>query len=348
MSGNYTENWRVMSACFFATALIIGSYVIARDVRSPSVVKASDETELLEKIAAQDSDRDGLPDWQEVLYGTDPHLTDTRHLGMSDGEAVSKGLIIPAAVGVGGPSATSTPGTIPGVDPNLLVPAKGTITRALSESLITEYAKAVRNSPDGTLTPRDVKNVANAVLSQLDKAFSPAPDFRSLSGIKVSGSGPEAMKTYAALAEGVLLAYKAHATSSEIVYLKRVLENDDQYALRRIASIAKAYSDTAVGLAALPVPTELANDHLAFINATARLGAIIADFTRTDSDPIATLLALKQYPNAVQALGSALIQITGKYKQANITFAPGEVGARFAGIIDKAIAKQKAGSAKKP
>lgn len=340
MSANYPQNWRVMLAVFLATGLIIGSYVVARDAESPALAQASMETELLEKIAARDVDNDGLSDWQEVLYGTDPRVTDTRNLGMSDGAAVGKGLIVPVAASKGVPE-SSTAQNIPGIDPKLPIPAEGTITRALSESFLTTYAKALRNSPDGSLSQDDIQNIARDVLGQLDQAFIPAPDFRTMDNLKVSGSGPEAMKVFAASAEGVMLAYRAHASTTELTHLKYALENDDESALLPIASIAKAYQDSAVGLAALPVPSELAGDHLQFVNSMARVGKTIEDFTRANSDPIATLLALKQYPEAVKSLADALIQISAKYRQASITFAPGEAGGRFVTIVDRVVERQK-------
>ena len=40
-----------------------------------------------------DSDGDGLTNWQEYVYGTDPYNADTDGDGISDGEAVRRGLI---------------------------------------------------------------------------------------------------------------------------------------------------------------------------------------------------------------------------------------------------------------
>ncbi len=38
-----------------------------------------------------DSDNDGLPDWKETLYGTDPHNPDTDRDGTNDGDEVTQG-----------------------------------------------------------------------------------------------------------------------------------------------------------------------------------------------------------------------------------------------------------------
>ena len=92
----------------FSTVLVVGVYMFARSVESPSLAQASTEAALLQAIAAKDSDGDGLSDWEEQLYGTSPTTTDTFKLGMTDGEAVARGLVVPKAI-ADIPIATSSP-----------------------------------------------------------------------------------------------------------------------------------------------------------------------------------------------------------------------------------------------
>jgi hypothetical protein len=347
MHENSSNRSQILVASLFAVVLIGGAYFFARSVESPSTAQASTETELLAKVASRDSDADGLADWEEALYGTDPQVADTRHFGMTDGAAVAKGLVVPKAV-ASIAAATSTAHGIAGVDSSLPVPAQGTITRALAESFATTYAKAIQNSPDGTLTDSEIKQIATDVINQLDRAIVPAPDYRSLQALKVSGVGAEALQVFAASAEAVFKANTANATTSELAYLKSVLENDDTTAFPHLISIAKVYQNTAAGLAVLPVPKELATADLMLINAMARLGKITDDFSRANSDPLATMFALKQYPDAIQQLSTAFININSVYKTAGVNLAPGEPGSRFVSLIEKLSAKQKAVGTQKP
>ncbi len=135
---------------------------------------------------------------------------------------------------------------------------------------------------------------------------------------------------------------RADASKSEILYLKDAMEQGDTTAITHITSIAAAYRSTAAGLAVLPVPTEIAQDDLALINAMAHLGEIAEDFTRVNSDPLATMLALQQYSQAVQNLGNAFIQLNSAYRTAGVTLASGEPGAAFVNLILTVAAKQKA------
>ncbi len=98
--GQILPNWRITLAVLFSIVLIGGSFLLAHSVESPQVAQASTETALLQAIATKDSSGDGLPDWEKSLYGIplNASTTDYFNLGMTDGEAVAKGLIVPKAV----------------------------------------------------------------------------------------------------------------------------------------------------------------------------------------------------------------------------------------------------------
>lgn len=334
--------WRIFSAALIATVAIIGAYALARGVGQPSHASASAETELLASVAAKDTDADGLRDWEEALYGTDPRVADTRKLGMSDGQAVAKGLIVPIA-----PLALSTgSSTALALDPSMPVPAEGTLTRAVAANLYKVYLESLAKTPDGTLTTAQIQAMTDSVVDNLNASIAPAADFKTRADITVSGSGPEAMKAYAAAAEAVMHANKSSAKKTDFEYLSSALQDGDQEALQHLASIAKMFKSAAVGLAVLPVPVELAAAHLELVNSFARLGAINEDFTRTDTDPVAALMALKQYPAAAQQFVTAFASVTNVFVAHGVTLAPGEPGAGLVNLVPTA-AKQQAAATKK-
>jgi len=342
--GERLSHWRTYAATFFAIALVGGAYLLAKSVAEPPAAEASTETAILEAIATKDSDGDGLPDWEEALYGTDPANPDSRKLGMTDGQAVAAGLIVPKAIA--DVSLTSSPGTI--VDPSLPpAPADDTLTAAFAKNLFTTYMDTVKRT-GGNLSEKDMSDVAQQTLADLSKSIARAPDFKSPRDITVAGRGPEAMRAYAASAEAVMNANTSNATKSELLYLQDAAKDGDMTALPHIVSIAKAYRGSAAGLAALPVPSELAVSDLALINAFARVSEIASDFARVNDDPLATMLALQQYPDAVLALGDAFITLAKDYKNAGIALAPGAPGAAFVSVISDVAASQKGGGAKKP
>ncbi|MCX6787788.1 MAG: thrombospondin type 3 repeat-containing protein [Candidatus Kaiserbacteria bacterium] len=334
MKERILEHWRVLAASLFSTVLIVSVFIIVRGIESPPIAEASTESALLQSIASKDTDGDGLPDWEEALYGTDPKVVDSSHLGMTDGEAVIRGLIVPVAI-------TDTPdsGKASSSGPE-------TMTSAFAKTFFSLFVAAKTASGGADLSESEMNDVANKTLSSLASSVAPAPDFKSAKDLTVSGSGADALKAFAVSAEMVLMKRTSMATKSELLYLKDAIENHDDMALPHIASIAKAYRESAVGLAVLPVPKELAETDLALINAMMRTSQIATDFARVDTDPLATILALKQYPQAVLDLGNAFIGIGKAYRSAGIAVPAGVPGAAFVNLISDIATEQAA--VKKP
>lgn len=337
MGNEYQSSLKIMGATLFSVVLIVGAYTLARGVSDPVVAEASLETELLEQIATRDSDVDGLPDWEEVLYGTDPRNPDTRSLGMTDGEAVSRGLIVPTA-----PADIEITVQEGSQDYPLPVPPEGTITRALSHSLAAAYAEAVQASPTGKLSKADITTISNRLVDELNKSVILAPEYRKAKDLQTVGSTQQELRQFAISVEEVFLASTALVNKSEIEYLEIALKDGDQNAFVAIKEISILYQKAASGLAVLPVPQVLAETDLKLINALSLLSKVIADFARAENDPIASMLALKQYPEAARQMGTAFVDIRATYKSAGVIFREGEPGAGFVNVVDRLIADQKA------
>lgn len=339
--GRILGNWRITLATLFSLALIVGAYVLARGAVSPPIAEASTETALLQAIATKDSTGDGLPDWEKSLYGipTNATTTDYFNLGMTDGEAVAKGLIVPKAIAdISIATSSSSSLTIDGSSP----PADNTLTAAFSRNFITLYLAAKEANGGADLSESDIATISNEVMQSLTSSITAAPDYKSANDLTVSGSGLDALKAFAASAETVLMKNTADATTSEINYLSDAVENNDTTALPHLVSIAQSYRDSAAGLAVLSVPQELATDDLALINAMMRIGEITSDFARVNEDPLAAMLALNQYPQAVINLQNAFVDIGTMYKTAGISLPAGTPGASFVNLISNMKAKQQA------
>ena len=329
--GQILQNWRILVSASLATVLIVGSFLLARSVESPNSAQASTESALLKAIATKDSDGVGLTDWEEALYGASPNITDTFKLGMTDGEAVARGLIVPKAIAdilLGTPSAVSMPadGSLPPA------PEEGTLTDTFAKNFFTLYLSAKQANGGDALSESEMANIADEALKSLSSAVIMAPDFRSVKDLKISGSGADALTEFAVNAEAVFLKNTSSASKSELLYLIDAVENNDTEALTHVSSISKAYRDSAVGLSALPVPTELSKSVLALINAMVRVSEITADFSRVNTDPLTAMLALKQYVPTAQSLGKAFESISNVYASAGVTFPSGTPGSLFVNL----------------
>lgn len=331
-------NWRVPAAILFSAALVVGAYVLAGGIKSPTLAEASAETALLRALATRDSNGDGLPDWQNALYGIPLNSTTTDYfnLGMTNGEAVARGLIVPKAIAEL-PVATSS-GDATVIDPSLPPTSpSGTLTDTFAKSFFALYLEAKRANGGAELLPSQTDTLAVQALDALSALVTAAADYKSPSDVTVSGSGAEALKIFAAEVEAVMQKNMgaSGATKSELLYLQDAVERKDASALTGLVALAKMYRDTAAGLATLPVPQEVASDHLVFVNALMRLSGIVSDFARVNTDPLAAVLALKLYAEPGQALVDALTHMGGVYAFAGITLPLGMPGALFLQAINR-------------
>lgn len=347
--GQILQNWRISSSILFSAVIVAGAYLLVLNIESPDFAQASVESALLQAIAAKDADNDGLPDWEEVLYGTDTREIDTFNLGMTDGEAVAKGLIVPKAI-ADISIATSTPSGDDGIDYAAIgvsPPTEGSLTDAFAKKFFALYLSAKQANGDRDLNGDQTNALANEAIIQLSQAVAPTSDFKKMSDIKVSGTGPDALRAYAAAAEAVLVKNKSDATMSEIEYLQSALQDKNSSAPTHLAALAKTYRDSAAGLAALPVPQELAADHLAIVNSIMRLGEIDGDFARVNVDPLSAILALQQFPSAELAGEKAFANLAKIYAAEGVVLQAGTPGASYVNLMANITAQQRA-AAKKP
>lgn len=333
MEGGISQNWRILAATLFSAALIIGAYIFAKGFESPQVAQASDETMLLKAIATKDSDKDGLADWEEALYGTDPRNVDTFNLGLSDGEAVTRGLIVPKAIS-DIVVATSTPSDLQSLNPDLPPPAaEGTLTAAFAKSFFSLYVKAKQDAGGADLTEEEVNTISEQAINTLSASVTVAPDYKTAKELVVAGSGVEAMKEFAAAVEAVLLKNTSSGTSTPLVALKSAIMNGDAAAYENLRSTAKMYRSTAAGLAVLPVPKELAATDLLLINTLMRMGGVVGDFALAETDPLAAIFALKQYVKVTTDLNKAFADLGRVYSTAGISLPRGTPGSSIVNMI---------------
>lgn len=328
----------MIGSCVFAAAVIFGAYYLSRSIEHPDAAQASAESGLLEAVATKDSDGDGLPDWQESLYGTDPHKTDSLGLGMTDGQAVAKGLIVPKAV-TALPGISSAPVSY---DANGLPPASagGTLTAAFTQNFINLYLAARQANGGNDLTDAQIQSVAAQSIQSLGMLAAAAPDYKKVSDIRVDGSGGDAMRAYAVDAQNIIATNRSGTSKNEVSYLKDAVEKGDTAALSSLSAIAKSYRTTAVGFAQLSAPVELGGIHLRLINSLMRLSEVINDMSRVNDDPLATIIALEQYPNVVQSFWSAMDDVGKAYRNAGVTVSVKEPGGVFVNLASHLAAQK--------
>lgn len=321
--GGILRNWRVLGAALVAVAVIGGSYLIARGINDPSVAEASAETALLQAAASRDSTGDGLPDWQKVLYGIplDATTTDYFHLGMTDGEAVAKGLVVPKAVANTSSSAASTD--------------NGTLSDSFSKAFFSLYLNAKQANGGVELSSDQTQSLANEAFNQFLETFVPSGDSKSLQDLKIAGTGKDALMSFAADASTVLARYSVKKQVDEIKDLEAILTNTDPQKSSELSAIATMYQNYATGLSALTIPNELAEPMLRLINALALRATVYKNIAGYGTDPMLALVSVQQIAPSEIAWLTAFKDIGTIYADDGITAVPRTPSALFIQIALK-------------
>lgn len=69
------------------------------------------------------------------------------------------------------------------------------------------------------------------------------------------------------------------------------------------------------------------------------MGQVVQDFTKADSDPLAAILALQQYPTIVTAFGTTFKTIDELYATKGIVIPDGQPGAYFVNMVSTVAKK---------
>jgi hypothetical protein len=318
----------IWTAAFIAVVLVGGAYYLSgHSLPRTSLANAASTQEMLKEYAAKDTDNDGMPDWEEALYCTDSNNAHSVRSDITDAQAIAQGLKTPCYAGQGVTASSTT------IDVAGQIPAPA----AASNSLTDQFAKLFFDnymSTRGTTPPSaaEMQTFVQSAIASLAQT-QVRTDAYAASDLHVSGTGTEALKTYAAEVERAMGSNSPNLPYSEITYFSDAEQKNDAQAVKNIALIAKGYADTSAAIAKVAVPAEMATQHLALVNAMARLSGTIADLGTIQTDPIRAMLGLQQYPKDGGSLVDALTGIRDVFNAKAVSISSGETGYHFYTLV---------------
>jgi hypothetical protein len=267
---SFSRKTGIIGALAIAGVLIVGSYIISAQNFSffaPATASAASTQALLKEYAQKDSDNDGLPDWEESLYGLDPNNAHSFSPNMTDGQAVSEGLVklkftssqLTASSTVDTSNLPSAPNAVP-----------GSLTDEFSQNLLAQFVTTSQNS-NGQPSDTDITTLAQNAIQTLVQNHALQNKY-SLAQINVNGAGSDALVSYAGAVEAIFEAHTLNDSENEVDYFSDAVQKNDATALPKVAAIGSYYSALAPDLMQGQVPAEAQYAHLEMANSLARLG----------------------------------------------------------------------------
>lgn len=314
-----TRTLRIAAASLLAVLMVGGTYLSTGPnpfFGMTRIAGAQSSEELLREYAAKDSDTDGLPDWQESLYGTDPSNPESFQAGIKDGEAVAQGLIEPKVV-VRPEEEPIDSDSIQGID---AVP--DSLTDRFSQTLLKQYLLSKGTEPP---TQEEIIAFVQQGVAELSASFVPK-DAYSAAQVRSSGtSGGEALRIYAAQVDAAFGAHTVSTDKNELYYFDDAMKGNAS-ALKKIASISDAYTNISKALMDIPVPQEAQRAHLSLANALMQMSEISGHMASMETDPLRALMGIGLYQQSANRVVAALTGMHGIFTALQITIPEGTGG----------------------
>lgn len=319
MWGNYTMKKRRG----FKKILVAGAIVILAGIAGTTIIGAGSEEKqkgaegegisIAENTGApqpKDSDGDGLLDWEEILWGTDPKNKDSDGDGVKDGEEIAE-----SKNPLGEDKNTAKDLALQNTRG---VQADTNETDKLARSLFTQFVQT-----NGAPTDSAIQSLAAPLLIR-SSSYS---NTISRNEIIITSSGPSTLKNYVN-SLGALITADSNSTN-ELSVIQKLAENNnsEENIFEEFKGISETYSESADILQTTPVPKELADQHVTLINAFYNTAEDLEKISEAGADdPLALMLSLQNYSRNSTVIPEVLTAMSNYAKSQNIFMEPSEPG----------------------
>ncbi len=291
--------------------MILGIGVYINKTPTNDKKLAADEinvgTDRSDDITVRDSDDDGLADWEERLYGSDPFNSDTDGDGTSDGREVKDGR---------DPLKQGPDDKMPIIqDPNFAT--SSTDLTGLKKEFFAKYL-ATQSKEIRETTYRDLISGFNP------KKFRPTNELTDL--VITSGDDVETLREYGN-AFGLLIqkyTVRTHRTEEEI--LEDGLRTKTDTTLKELQLPAVTYENFSKDLKKITVPSGLAKHHLLIVNGYEGMARGLVGMKVLFSNPIDGAAGYQRYTLARLDVTTGYAGVVSYFASHGVTFTSNEPG----------------------
>ncbi|HET8574625.1 MAG TPA: hypothetical protein VFM02_00430 [Candidatus Paceibacterota bacterium] len=322
----------VIITVIVAVVVIGGALTLQQKGHWHGVSVQTDQATLAESTAAsssldKDTDGDGLKDWQEILWGTDPKNPDTDGDGTPDGEEVKE----------------NRDPTIPGPNDQLQnsngTPA--TSTAAIYASL-TPQQQATRNlfarylalQASGSLDSGSANDISNEFIQEALHGSSSEAFFKTYTAkdlIVSNDTSAQAVHDYGNKMGAIYVKYPpVSSTDNELSLFVKAENSKNQADFDKIKPFAERYRNVLAASLKVPVPKDAVAMDLNYINALSALATNADALSQAWEEPLQSGTIVSTYVHDKEPkVISAFMGINLYFQGRDITYTSDEPGALF-------------------
>ncbi|MFH1978825.1 MAG: hypothetical protein ABII97_00330 [Patescibacteria group bacterium] len=282
-------------------------------------------------ITETDSDNDGLADWEEVLWKTDPKNPDTDGDGTSDGEEVrnNRNPAKPA------PGDELTEEEIRSLNnPSGYVSPFDQISKTddFTQKFLTQYLLQ-KSLSEGVLDDVAKEVLIKSVLggTSLDLSFRTF----SVSDIKISNTDDTAtIKQYGNDMGNIIKKNDTGIKMEEILLsLKKAVETNNKTPIEKLKTVVEKNTQIINEAAKVSVPKSAVNIHIDFLNGMSRITEMILGMYKSMDDPLSGLVAIGNYQETVTELINVNKKINAYFDRKSVVYKSSDAGYVYANDV---------------
>ena len=315
----------VLAALIVLGAWFLASYKSNSNNDNNSSGKFSYISSLF-KSNDKDSDNDGLMDWEEALWKTDPNNPDTDGDGTLDGQEINLGRD------------PLKPGPDDKLETSSLISQKfssgeSSLTQDLSMQFFSEYLKQKQL---GNLSEATKENLISSFMTNIQTGQTPDYKAYSVSDINISyDNSSGAIKKYGNDMGAIIKKDSGPATEHEIIIFQRAIETENENELQKLNEITDAYNKMSANGLLLQVPSNIANLHLSLINSFAGTANNLKNMQKIFTDPVLGGIGFEQYQKTASDMLETFRNINNFFTDKKVIFSTNEDGYVFKQIAEE-------------
>lgn len=295
------------------TILAVGFYVNhkSNNVVVTKIIDGSHHASTTKSLGDLDSDHDGLPEWEESLYGSNAHNPDTDGDGTTDGGEVAEGRS-PTKAGPDDKLAVIE-------DPNFATSSTDTI--GIRKDFFAKYL---------ALQSKDIRETT---YRDLIKGFNPIK-YRptgQIVDLNISGdNSTEALRAYGNAFGKIIKKYTSvHTNRTEEEIIADGLKAKNDGPLKELQLPSVVYKKFSLDLKALKTPSSLAKSHLLIVNGYDGMSRGLLGMQHLFSDPVDGAGGYQTYTKTRFDVTTGYAQVVSYFRTHAVTFTKDEPGFPF-------------------
>jgi hypothetical protein len=322
----------ILIACILAVGGIVIAYFYSpknnqQDLRQVLAVDSKENIQT--QVDTKDTDKDGLPDWEENLIGTDSEKADSDGDGTSDGQEVKFGRN-PLAKGPNDTIKVDAQGT-PLAPQSTTEEKSKSATTDIARQIFTNYMSIKQTGTN--ITPEVQEQLAENIISNTTFGISEAKTY-TYKDIKTDQSNSaDTLRAYGNKMGSIMSKDAPPSDDNELLIVEQAMNSQNKNDINKLNVIIASYQKMVKEFLLVPVPSSAVSVHVNIINNFNQLIEADQGLLKLFDDPIISLAALKRYIEVAGDTATIFRAVSLYFQLRGVYFGQGEPGYGFANFL---------------